>query len=54
MASFLHNVDQVWCHQSEIQWLVSGELNQNESDMLHTTANTSKAMHLRSFHLMQF
>ncbi|KAF4178952.1 hypothetical protein CNMCM8927_002002 [Aspergillus lentulus] len=41
MASFLHNVDQVWCHQSEIQWLVSGKLNQNESDMLHTTANTT-------------
>ncbi|PKX91150.1 uncharacterized protein P174DRAFT_376304 [Aspergillus novofumigatus IBT 16806] len=40
MASLLHNVDQVWCHQSETQWLVSGQLTQNESDMLHTTANT--------------
>ncbi|KAH1855539.1 hypothetical protein KXX55_007175 [Aspergillus fumigatus] len=40
MASLLHNVDQVWCHQCEIQWLVSGQLTQSESDMLHTTANT--------------
>ncbi|KAF4294184.1 hypothetical protein CNMCM8686_004132 [Aspergillus fumigatus] len=28
MASLLHNVDQVWCHQCEIQWLVSGQLTQ--------------------------
>ncbi|KAH2039535.1 hypothetical protein KXV53_005170 [Aspergillus fumigatus] len=40
MASLLHNVDQVWCHQCEIQWLVFAQLTQSESDMLHTTANT--------------
>ncbi|KAH3002806.1 hypothetical protein KXV73_001350, partial [Aspergillus fumigatus] len=28
MASLLHNVDQVWCHQCEIQWLVFAQLTQ--------------------------
>ncbi|KAJ8205217.1 hypothetical protein LV164_005625 [Aspergillus fumigatus] len=28
MASLLHSVDQVWCHQCEIQWLVSAQLTQ--------------------------
>ncbi|GIK07271.1 hypothetical protein Aspvir_002929 [Aspergillus viridinutans] len=31
-----------------------GQLTRNETRMLHATSNSGKAMHLRSFHLMQF
>ncbi|GIJ90555.1 hypothetical protein Asppvi_009512 [Aspergillus pseudoviridinutans] len=40
MPSFLHNADQVWYNRSQTQWLVSGQLTQNEFDMLYVTANT--------------
>ncbi|GFF42014.1 hypothetical protein IFM51744_05001 [Aspergillus udagawae] len=40
MPSFLHNADQIWYNRSQTQWLVSGQLTQNEFDMLYVTANT--------------
>jgi hypothetical protein len=54
MPFFLHNADQVWCRQSHTEWLLSGQLTRNESRMLHVTADSGKAMHLRSFPLIQF
>ncbi|GIC92857.1 uncharacterized protein Aud_009332 [Aspergillus udagawae] len=40
MPLFLHNADQVWCHQSHTEWLLSGQLTRNQSRMLHVTADS--------------